>query len=82
MHTIKGSSAMMEFNSISTIAHRIEDVFFYIRDKGIETLDPEHKKEDVYKRQIYDTGLLRALHSHNSFDNFPAFNKFLHDSCY
>ena len=45
MHTIKGSSAMMEFNSISTIAHRNEDVFFYIRDKGIETLDPEHKKE-------------------------------------
>ena len=45
MHTIKGSSAMMEFNSISTIAHHIEDVFFYIRDKGIETLDPEHKKE-------------------------------------
>ena len=36
---------MMEFNSISTIAHHIEDVFFYIRDKGIETLDPEHKKE-------------------------------------
>ena len=45
MHTIKGSSAMMEFNSISTIAHHIEDVFYYIRDKGIETLDPEHKKE-------------------------------------
>lgn len=45
MHTIKGSSAMMEFTSISTIAHHIEDVFFYIRDKGIETLDPEHKKE-------------------------------------
>lgn len=45
MHTIKGSSAMMEFNSISTIAHHIEDVFFYIREKGIESLDQEHKKE-------------------------------------
>ena len=45
MHTIKGSSAMMEFNSLSTIAHHIEDLFFYIRDKGIESLDPEHKKE-------------------------------------
>ena len=45
MHTIKGSSAMMEFGSLSTIAHHIEDLFFYIRDKGIETLDPEHKKE-------------------------------------
>ena len=32
MHTIKGSSAMMEFGSLSTIAHRIEDLFFYIRD--------------------------------------------------
>lgn len=45
MHTIKGSSAMMEFNSLSTIAHHIEDLFFYIRDKGIESLSPEHKRE-------------------------------------
>lgn len=45
MHTIKGSSAMMEFNSISTIAHHIEDAFFYIREKGIDSLNQEHKKE-------------------------------------
>jgi len=38
MHTIKGSSAMMEFNSLSTIAHHIEDLFFYIRD-GSSTLE-------------------------------------------
>ena len=31
MHTIKGSSAMMEFGSLSSIAHHIEDLFFYIR---------------------------------------------------
>ncbi len=45
MHTIKGSSAMMEFGSLSSIAHHIEDLFFYIRDKGIDSLDPQHKKE-------------------------------------
>lgn len=45
MHTIKGSSAMMEFNSLSTIAHHIEDLFFYIRDKGIELLDSDQEKE-------------------------------------
>ncbi len=45
MHTIKGSSAMMEFDSLSTIAHHIEDLFFYIRDKGSDSLDPKHKKE-------------------------------------
>ncbi len=45
MHTIKGSSAMMEFGSLSSIAHHIEDLFFYIRDKGIDSLDAQHKKE-------------------------------------
>ena len=32
MHTIKGSSAMMEFTGISTLAHAVEDVFFIIRE--------------------------------------------------
>ena len=48
MHTIKGSSAMMEFGSLSTIAHHIEDLFFYIRDKGIDSLDAE---ENLVKKQ-------------------------------
>jgi two-component system chemotaxis sensor kinase CheA len=33
MHTIKGSSAMMSLNSISTIAHVLEDLFSYIREE-------------------------------------------------
>lgn len=45
MHTIKGSSAMMEFACIASVAHHIEDLFFYIRDKGIESLSSQHKKE-------------------------------------
>lgn len=32
MHTIKGSSAMMEFDTLATVAHRIEDMFFIIRE--------------------------------------------------
>ncbi len=45
MHTIKGSSAMMEFGSLASISHHIEDLFFYIRENGIDTMDPAHKKE-------------------------------------
>lgn len=33
MHTIKGSSAMMLYNNISTLAHSIEDLFYFIREK-------------------------------------------------
>jgi two-component system chemotaxis sensor kinase CheA len=32
MHTIKGSAAMMLLENVATIAHRIEDLFYYIRE--------------------------------------------------
>jgi two-component system chemotaxis sensor kinase CheA len=35
MHTIKGSSAMMSFDTIAEVAHRTEDVFSIIRERGI-----------------------------------------------
>lgn len=34
MHTVKGSSAMMQFNSLCTVAHQVEDLFFFIREHG------------------------------------------------
>jgi len=34
MHTIKGSSAMMMFSGISSLAHSVEDLFSYIRKRG------------------------------------------------
>ncbi len=39
MHTIKGSSAMMLFNDISMLAHSMEDLFYYIREKKPLELD-------------------------------------------
>ncbi|MHB8064239.1 MAG: ATP-binding protein, partial [Ruminiclostridium sp.] len=39
MHTIKGSSAMMLFNNISSLAHSIEDVFYFIRQNKPQNID-------------------------------------------
>lgn len=39
MHTIKGSSAMMLFNNIAQIAHQLEDVFYFIREKKPNEID-------------------------------------------
>ena len=47
MHTIKGSSAMMEFNSIMTIAHRAEDLFSIIREQSINVV-PEAKRPELF----------------------------------
>jgi len=45
MHTIKGSSAMMEYSQLMTVAHRIEDLFFVIRDKTMEVVPNSVKPE-------------------------------------
>lgn len=45
MHTIKGSSAMMEYNSLMTIAHRIEDLFFIVREKTMDWISPKFRPE-------------------------------------
>ncbi|HEX3037514.1 MAG TPA: chemotaxis protein CheA [Oscillospiraceae bacterium] len=58
MHTIKGSSAMMQFNSLTTISHKVEDLFFYVRDKGIDSqyysdlFDLMFKSSDFIKAEV------------------------------
>lgn len=39
MHTIKGSSAMMLFNNISSLAHVMEDVFYFMRENKSVIID-------------------------------------------
>jgi two-component system chemotaxis sensor kinase CheA len=39
MHTIKGSSAMMLYNNISTLAHSMEDLFFVLREEKPQNVD-------------------------------------------
>lgn len=59
MHTIKGSSAMLEFNCLMEIAHHIEDLFFYIRENGIDSLDQAHKSE-LFNLMFKSTDKLRS----------------------
>ena len=49
MHTIKGSSAMMEFDTISHVSHKLEDLFYVIRDNGIDE-DYFHELFDLVLR--------------------------------
>ncbi len=59
MHTIKGSSAMMEFTSLNQIAHHIEDLFFYIRENGMDSIAPELKKS-LFNLMFKSTDMLRS----------------------
>jgi two-component system, chemotaxis family, sensor kinase CheA len=58
MHTIKGSSAMMQFNSLTTISHKVEDLFYFVRENGIATqyyiqlFDLMFKSSDFIKEEV------------------------------
>lgn len=72
MHTIKGSSAMMEFTPISNIAHHIEDMFFFIRDKGIDSLNAEQKNELfdlMFRSEDYLRSGLEKVKAGEALDN-------------
>ena len=47
VHTIKGSAAMMLYNNISEISHKIEDLFFYLREHDNLTYDSSELSEIV-----------------------------------
>lgn len=60
MHTIKGSSSMMNFNNIATLAHSLEDLFaFYRSDNRWMTLDWSMLSDvllqgvDFFKLELY-----------------------------
>ena len=38
MHTIKGSSGIMMFDNITAISHKLEDVFYYLREANPENV--------------------------------------------
>ncbi len=39
MHTIKGASAMMQYENIANLAHVVEDLFFYLREEKPKNYD-------------------------------------------
>ena len=59
MHTIKGSSAMMEFNSLMTIAHRIEDLFYVVREKTMDAI-PENLRPELFDLIFQSIDFFRA----------------------
>lgn len=46
MHTIKGSSAIMMYNNITTTSHKLEDIFYFIRESHPEDV-PQNRLVDL-----------------------------------
>nr|WP_312577428.1 chemotaxis protein CheA [Sedimentibacter sp.] len=80
MHTIKGSSAMMQFNSIMTISHKVEDLFYYIRENGIKQQYNESLVNLVFKFTDFIKGEITKIEQGEALEeNLEPFEKEIHN---
>ena len=80
MHTIKGSSAMMQFNSIMTISHKVEDLFYYIRENGIKSEYNEKLVTLVFKFTDFIKGEIEKIEQGESLtEDLKSFEKEIFD---
>ena len=59
MHTIKGSSAMMEFDTLAAVSHRIEDMFFIIRENTMDVVS-EANRPALFDLMLHSIDYFRA----------------------
>ena len=68
MHTIKGSSGIMMFDDITKIAHKLEDVFFYLRESHPEKVPHVELVEHVLDVADFIMGEMEKLQNGDSAD--------------
>ncbi len=82
MHTIKGSSGVMMFDEITKISHKLEDVFYYLRESKPQNVPHLELVEHVLAVADFITGELDKLQNGESADGdsseqVAAIDKFL-----
>lgn len=72
MHTIKGSSAMMMFNSIATLAHSMEDLFYYLREGKPDEIDYTTLTDIILKCVDFIKNEIDKLKKNKEVDGDPS----------
>ena len=68
MHTIKGSSGIMMFDDITAVAHKLEDVFFYLRESHPEHVPHLQLVEHVLEVADFITAEMDKIRNGNAAD--------------
>ncbi|MBO5336091.1 MAG: chemotaxis protein CheA [Lachnospiraceae bacterium] len=82
MHTIKGSSGVMMFDEITKISHKLEDVFFYLRESKPDNVPHLELVEHVLEVADFITAEMEKIQNGESADGdatekVAAIDKFL-----
>lgn len=68
MHTIKGSSGIMMYENITKTTHKLEDVFYYLRESHPDNVPHEELVEKVLAVSDFVTGELDKIQNGDDAD--------------
>ena len=68
MHTIKGSSGIMMFDNITAVSHKLEDVFYYLRESHPDNVPHIELVEHVLEVQDFISGEMEKIRNGDSAD--------------
>ncbi len=68
MHTIKGSSGIMMFDNITAVSHKLEDIFYYLRESHPENVPHLELVEHVLEVNDFISGELEKIRNGNPVD--------------
>ena len=71
MHTIKGSSGIMMFDNITAISHKLEDVFYFLRESHPENVPHLELVEHVLEVEDFISGEMEKIKSGLGTDGDP-----------
>lgn len=61
MHTIKGASAVMMYQNITTLSHKLEDVFYFIRESQPEKIPHAELLDYIFEVSDFISGELEKI---------------------
>ena len=72
MHTIKGSSGVMMFDDITALSHKLEDIFYYLRESHPDNVPHLQLVEHVLDVADFITGEMEKLENGEAADGSSA----------
>ncbi len=68
MHTIKGSSGIMMFDNITAVSHKLEDVFYYLRESHPENVPHLELVEHVLEVEDFISSEMEKIRNGDAVD--------------
>mgnify|MGYP001142560302 CR=1 FL=1 len=68
MHTIKGSSGIMMFDNITAVSHKLEDIFFYLRESHPDNVPHVELVEHVLEVEDFISNEMEKIRNGDPVD--------------